>query len=145
MCDRAEIRQLYESGLSLREISLRTNIPRTSLRTVLVQDGINLRNFRKDHKQNDNQALLKQGMGPGSTSYGFTFLDGKLVVEPREYKVILEMQRLLKSGIGYLEIAKVLNDRGVPTRLGKTWKYETVRKIISRHEKEMAQKIGDSI
>lgn len=76
-------------------------------------------------------------MRSGNTPFGFCYLEGKLVVDPREYKVVLEMHRLWKRGQGLRAISRHLNDKGIPTRFGKSWKHEVVKHIIERHEQEL--------
>ena len=74
--------------------------------------------------------------------YGFAWLEGKLVKEPREYKVVLKIIGLWKSGKGYTAIARALNDQRLLTRNGKKWFQSSVGAIIKRHLEENQQTEG---
>lgn len=64
--------------------------------------------------------------------YGHAWLEGTLVVEPREYKIVLKVMSLWQSGKSLTAIADYLNDQGVPTRMGGKWFHCTVGAIIKR-------------
>ena len=68
--------------------------------------------------------------------YGFVWLEGKLVKEPREYKVVLKIIGLWKAGKGFTAIARTLNDQRLLTRNGKKWFQSSVGAIIKRHQEE---------
>jgi len=95
---------------------------------------VDIRDFRNSQKTKPDPT---QVVCAGTTPFGYTYLEGKLVVDPREYKVVLEMYRLWQDGQSLRAISRHLNDRKVPTRFGKSWKHEVVKKIIERHEKDL--------
>ena len=64
--------------------------------------------------------------------YGHAWLEGKLVVEPREYKVVLKIMQLWQSGKSQAAIADYLNFQIVPTRMGKKWFHSSVGAVIKR-------------
>lgn len=68
--------------------------------------------------------------------YGYAWLEGKLVKEPREYKIVLKVIGLWQAGKSLTAIARTLNDQRVPTRNGKKWFHCTVGAIIKRHQKK---------
>lgn len=74
------------------------------------------------------------GMKSGIIPYGYAYLDGKFVIEPREYKNVLEILRLQKSGSSFRAIARTLNDRKNTTRLGKRWTHEIIKRICEREQ-----------
>jgi hypothetical protein len=76
--------------------------------------------------------------------YGFSWLEGQLVKEPREYKVVLKVIALWKAGKGYTAIARTLNDQRLLTRNGKKWFQSSVGAIIKRHQKENQETKGGS-
>ena len=57
----------------------------------------------------------------------------KVMVDPRETKVVHQMVKLWQSGKSCRAIAKLLNDQKVSTRLGKRWSHSVVKTIIRRH------------
>jgi site-specific DNA recombinase len=63
--------------------------------------------------------------------YGYDKVDGNLVENPSEMKMIRKVQRLHKLGYSYCEIAKYLNDKGYKTkRGGKRFYYSTVEYLL---------------
>ena len=56
---------------------------------------------------------------------------------PNEYesKVIAGMLEMKKVGASYSQMAKVLNDKGIPTKKGGIWRHTTVKKILESHAK----------
>jgi len=69
----------------------------------------------------------------GVVPYGFAYLEGKLVVDPREIRVVLQMVKLWQSGKSYKAIADKLNGKGVPTRLGKRWFHSVIQTVVKRY------------
>lgn len=133
----AEFKALYESGLSLREIGQRIGQSRTKILTELRKAGVAIRDFSRGSKQKPDPT---QVMKSGTTPFGFTYLEGKLVVEPSEYRIVLEMHRHWQSGQSLRAIARILNDRGVTTRFSKKWNHEVIKHIIERFEQQQATK-----
>ncbi len=132
----AEFKALYESGLSLRQIGKRTGQSRTKVLTELRKAGVTIRDFSRGSKQKHDPT---QVMKSGTTPFGFTYLEGKLVMEPSEYRVVLEMNRHWQSGLSLRAIARILNDRGVATRFGKKWNHEVIKHIIERFEQQVTK------
>jgi hypothetical protein len=71
-------------------------------------------------------------MRPPINPYGYAWLEGEMVVDPKEYKVVFEIVRLWKAGKSFTKIAKYLNERNVATRMGKKWSHPVVASIINR-------------
>jgi len=68
--------------------------------------------------------------------FGHAWLEGRLVLEPREYKIVLKIMQLWRSGKTLAAIADLLNSQYVPTRMGKKWFHSSVGAIIKRHNEE---------
>ncbi|KAF0241624.1 MAG: putative site-specific DNA [Planctomycetota bacterium] len=66
--------------------------------------------------------------------YGWAFAaDGEnLVSLPAEQEAIALMRRLRADGVTLEAIARDLEARGIPSKLGKTWTSATVRRILNR-------------
>ena len=75
-------------------------------------------------------------MRGGTIPFGYIYLEAKLVINPPEYKVVLEIYRLWKSGQSFRSIASRLNDRKLVTRTGKKWTHEVIKRIVNRHEQQ---------
>jgi transposase-like protein len=127
---RAQIAEYYQAGLSMREITKRIGVAKTTVLETLVQDGITRR----------PKQPCKSSEGSGTISFGYAYPEGKLVINPPEYKAGLEMYRLWRSGQSFRAIARHLNDRKLTTRAGKKWTHEIIKRIVTRHEQ---QKKGD--
>ena len=76
-------------------------------------------------------------MKAGAVPYGYSYLEGRPVKEPKEYKVVLQIQNLWQSGKGCSAIARALNDQKILTRGGKRWAKGIVSRIIKRYENEV--------
>lgn len=131
-----EFKAFYEAGLSLRQIEARTGLSKTKIRQELEKSGVAIRDFSRGSKQKHDPT---QVMKAGTTPFGYTYLEGKLVVEPSEYRIVLEIGRRVQSGESLRAIARRFNDRKVPTRFGKKWNHEVIKKIYERHQKEQSK------
>jgi len=54
-----------------------------------------------------------------------------LIEDDEQLKVVRRMKRMDTYGLTYGQIAKILNDEGVPTQKGATWYPSTVRAIVN--------------
>ena len=122
---------LYTKGMSLREIAKQIDPPRTSIKAALNAGGLPM-SSATEAKNNDSKG--SRPMKAGAVPYGYAYLEGRPVKEPKEYKVVLQIQILWQSGKGYSTIASALNDQKILTRCGKSWAKGIVSRIIKRHE-----------
>jgi hypothetical protein len=79
---------------------------------------------------------------PPVLPYGFAWLEGKLVKDPREYKVVLKVIGLWQAGKSLTAIAGALNDQRVHTRNGKKWFHSSIGAIVKRYQEEKQQSEG---
>lgn len=127
-------------GLSLREIEEQTGFAKTSIRETLSSRGLPLRSITNRQAAKTSAPAT---MRPPIIPYGYAWLEGRLIVEPREYKVVLEVVRLWQKGKSLTAIAGYLNDKEVPTRMGKGWSHSVVGSIIKHHSEKSSQKKGE--
>lgn len=120
---------LYETGLSLRDIEERTGIAKSTIRETLTRSGFALRNPLNGNASKIDNKRTKRG---GSTPFGYAYLDGKLLMDPKEQIAIRKILNLWESGKSYQAIADELNDKKIPTRSGKPWIKSVVRSIIMK-------------
>jgi len=66
------------------------------------------------------------------TPYGFQAIEGKLVQVEQEAAVVAEIQAARSGGNTLQSIADSLNDRGIPTKTGKTWQPATIHLLLKR-------------
>lgn len=118
---------LYEKGLSLRDIEERTGIAKSTIRETLKKSGFALRNSLNGNSSKIDNKQTKRG---GSTPFGYAYLDGKLLMDPKEQVALRKILRLWNSGKSYQAIADELNDKKIPTRSGKPWIRSVVKSII---------------
>lgn len=78
------------------------------------------------------------GYAHGTEPYGYRSRGGKLVAVPAEQRALSMMKELAAVGHTLTDIAQRLNDDGVPTRRGGTWRHGTVARILKRHNESKA-------
>ena len=124
---------LYALGHSLREIERQTGFVKTTIKKTLNAGGLALRNYRNRQKPiSQDPNVMKAGAIP----FGYAHLEGQLVKDPREYKTLLQIQKLWKSGKSCSDIAAVLNNQKTPTRRGKRWGKSVIARILKRQEEQ---------
>jgi hypothetical protein len=127
----AEFRELYEKGLSLREVSNRTAVSISTVRTTLVRNNVQLRAGKKA-----NEKIRKKAQRAfwGAIPYGYCVFDGQIVMDPNEYKVVQMIPAQWQSGRSFNAIAKWLNGQRIPSKLRKKWSDKAVASVIRRHK-----------
>ena len=124
---------LYSQGMSLREIAKQIGLPRSTIKAALNAGGLPMRSATETYNK---ESKCSRPMKAGAVPYGYGYLEGRPVKEPKEYKVVLQIQNLWQSGKGCSAIAKTLNDQKMLTRGGKRWAKGIVSRIIKRHVDE---------
>lgn len=66
----------------------------------------------------------------GHTPYGYAYLDGQLIIDPKEQIIVRKIMKLHQSGLSGNAIAKELNRQKIPSRTDKSWSPCVVRRII---------------
>ncbi len=122
---------LYEKGLSLRQIAQEAGIPKTSVRGALISQGIGLRPHTKLAATLPKKA---RAMRIGVPPYGFYWLRGRLVVDPKEIENVCLIIQLWQSRETFAVIVRRLNELKKKTRCGGKWDHSLVRNIILRHK-----------
>lgn len=122
---------LYESGLTLREISRELRIPKTTIRQALLDGGLVLRgNHKKQVKSVSTTSSFHTGLAP----YGYCIIRGKLVPHPKEQEVIKVVLSLRAKGQTLMSIAEELNVRKIKPRSASKWDHSTIRSILNRNK-----------
>jgi len=124
--------QLYDKGLSLREIEAQTGIAKSTIRGTLNKKGYTLRNYETGKNLPKDRTKIKK---PGLAPYGFAYLDGKMVLDPKEHLVVRKILNLWQSTKSVSAIATKLNDQKIPTRRQAKWRACVVKSIINCHLK----------
>lgn len=118
---------LYEKGLSLRDIEAQTGIPKSTIRETLTNSGFALRNTLNGNASKIDNKRNKRG---GSTPFGYAYLEGKLLMDPKEQIALRKILKLWKDGKSYQAITDELNNQKIQTRSGKPWVRSVVRSIV---------------
>ena len=123
------LRDLYQKGLSLRDISLETGLPVSTIRDVLVLSKVPLRTNKKTTDADPE----KPGRAfRGAIPFGQNVLDRKLVVDAKEVKVFRKILAYNQKKMSFNAIAKQLNMDRIPSKLGRKWSDKMVAAIIRR-------------
>ncbi len=140
--------QLKAAGADLVSLSEDINTTTAAGKMVFRLLAV-LAEFERDLISERTKASLAwkraHGEMTGSVRYGFrgvpsdkTTKRGTRIVhevpDEGEQKVIHQMAKMRKAGIGYHRIAKALDANEIPTRHGGKWRAATVRKILLREK-----------
>lgn len=87
------------------------------------------------------QHKKQNGEPVGSAALGFRLQDKKKIENPAELKIVAYVKALRRKRLSYREIAKRLNEEGVPTKRGGRWFGSTVSYIL-KNESYKGMKLG---
>jgi DNA invertase Pin-like site-specific DNA recombinase len=116
----------------LKEVSLETDFPISTIRDVFVLNKVPL---RSNQKTTASDTQKPQRTFQGGIPYGYNILDGKLVIDPREIKIVRQILALHQKGMSFNAISILLSNQKIPSKLSKRWNDKTVASIIRKHPK----------
>lgn len=64
--------------------------------------------------------------------FGFSFFQGEIIKDPKEYPILQLIQNLWKQGMSINSIMLKLGKRGSRSRMNKAWSYNVIKSIIKR-------------
>lgn len=76
---------------------------------------------------------FEEGMPWSGTMLGYRMRDGQLVVDNEEAELVRHIFNLYLGGLGYVAIAKQLNDEGYVTRFKNQWNRHSLTKILRNY------------
>ena len=82
--------------------------------------------------------LRLQGKAWNHAPLGWDAIDGHLQVNLVEQETLARITKLQDSGLGYLKIAKALNDEGRATKRGGAWQAASVGAVLRSSQKVAA-------
>lgn len=88
------------------------------------------------------QKLHEKGYHHGVPPYGFTYVAGEKVIDEREQKILDFIYKKVEEGLRNAEIAKRLNEEGIPKRNGKSWTRGCVWGILNKHRSRDKPTVG---
>lgn len=124
-----KITELYKKGNSFRDIEKATGISKTKVRAILHRLQVPIRPMFPESNKATQRIVGKKNVKP---PYGFAYFEGGVVRHPREYPTLLQIINLWKSGRSLNSIATKLNEKRVPSPMGKTWSFNSIDNIIKR-------------
>jgi site-specific DNA recombinase len=65
------------------------------------------------------------------TPYGFQRVGERLIPDPKEQEIAIEVRQMRASGNSLREIAGRLNERGIPSKQGGSWYASTVASLVN--------------
>lgn len=85
-------------------------------------------------KSGINQKVLNNGAWSGGKfkPYGYTSIEGKLVIDIKEAEIVKLIFEKYLSGWGSIKISNFLNLQGIQTKLGFKWQRSTINQLL-RH------------
>jgi len=75
----------------------------------------------------------RRGEPLGSPALGFTAEDKKRIEDPQELEIVKYVKVLRRKRLSHRDIAKRLNEEGIPTKRGRKWHGSTVSYILKNH------------
>jgi hypothetical protein len=72
----------------------------------------------------------------GAIPYGRSLLDGQLVIDPKETKIVRKILALHRKGMSFNGIAKKLTKEMIPSKTGRNWNDKTIAAITRRTNNE---------
>ena len=125
--------QLYNKGLSLKDISQQTGKAKSVIRENLARAGIELRS-------NVAIPISKMKSEGGKTNirppYGFCYFQGQIVPDQNEYENLMLVYRMWKADTNPNRISDLLNEKKVAPRIAKFWNRNSIVNIITRFEQK---------
>lgn len=76
---------------------------------------------------------FENGMPWSGTMLGYRYNKGKYEVVPDEAETVKNIFKSYLSGMGYVAIAKMLNEKGIPTRFGNSWGKSSIVSVLSNY------------
>lgn len=123
------IAPLYKENLSITEIAEQTGIKRTMVWETLKQHEKELKSQRVVPYERWRKGHKKTGARP---PYGFCFLQGEVVRDPKEYPTLLLIHNLWTRGSEIISILDALSAKKLKSRTGREWSYGVIKVIVKR-------------
>jgi hypothetical protein len=124
---------LYKEGHSLQSIAALVNVPRSTLRSALIDDGVSIRARSHDQVRQSNG---KKKRAINSAPYGYAISQGRVVVNPAEMDALALIYRFWTQDLGQTEIATRLNRSKIKPRRARAWNQPVILYLIRRFQSE---------
>ena len=111
--------QEYQKGQSIADIAKVLGRSKSFVKLRLERAGIEP---REKLSQAPHVRRIKRGKQGARPYYGFCYLEGEIVKDPREFPTLVLIHERWASKKTIHEIVKELNRKAIPSRKGKSWK-----------------------
>lgn len=127
------IKEKYvKNGLSIRQIATELLCSKEAVRSGLIKEGVELRKPNQHHGR------------PSQPKYGSQYRNGNLIKHLGEQRVIQTVNEMSDEGMSLRQIARFLDQIGVPTKCkGKKWHPQMVKNIIVKASSSKVQILTD--
>ena len=78
----------------------------------------------------EQKAKTSGGILGFNIPYGYSYVDGKLLINDKEASVVKRIFDMYLDGVSMKRIADTLNSEGIPTKHGRRWSTQTVASIL---------------
>lgn len=135
------IAEKYKDGCSLRDLGKLFGYSKNKIRSILKRQGLEPRLGIAQATHKRAFRLGKQGALP---YYGFCYLEGQIVKDPREFPTLQTIHRIWSRGKSIHQINQDLNREKIPSRKGKAWSWAAIQNIVLRFENKQVilSKVG---
>mgnify|MGYP006087977381 CR=1 FL=1 len=123
------IADLYVKGNSFRDIEKLLGISKTKVRDTLIRLEIPI---RPTFEETQRATQVRSGKKNVKPPYGFVYFEGRVVKHPKEYPVLLSIINRWKADQSLNSIATKLNEKRVPSPMGKCWSWNSIDNIVKR-------------
>ena len=124
--------ELYFKGYSLNAISGELSVPKSTIRLILIQNGIELRSHSRKHYIPTHENNFHRQPAKRNAPYGYFLLQGKVQVDTREQAIIGIILKFWNDGKSQCAIARLLNQQKIKPRKADKWSPVVIWTIIKR-------------
>lgn len=121
----------YQKGQSIADIAKVLGRSKSFVKLRLERAGIEP---REKLSQTTHMRRIKRGKQGARPYYGFCYLEGEIVKDPREFPTLVLIHERWVSKKTIHEIVKELNRKAIPSRKGKSWSWAALQNIVARFE-----------
>lgn len=129
-------RELKDRGIDIffEEQNLHSNSPEGEfVMTVLASVAQEESRSTSENMKWRIRKNFEEGMPWSGTMLGYRMRDGQLVVDDEEAELVRHIYNLYLTGLGYVAIAKQLNEEGHITRFKNPWNRHSLTKILRNY------------
>ncbi|MGZ3805994.1 MAG: recombinase family protein [Pseudobdellovibrionaceae bacterium] len=126
-----KVTKKYQNGQSISDIAKVLGRSKCFVKLRLIRAGIEPREKLSQATPLRRSKRGKQGARP---YYGFCYLEGEIVKDPREFPTLVLIHERWLSKKTTHEIVKELNRKKIPSRTGRSWSWAALQNILARFE-----------